>query len=428
MLDFIVNQIFKQPPLFLGLIALIGLLLQRKSFNQTIKGTIKTIVGVIILAKGVDIIISAINPIAVAFNKLYAIPAEKIIDPMGIAKFTDTYGSTVGLVMVFAFLINLIVARFTRVKNVFLTGHILFWMSFVFVAVGVESNLSGTALIVFSTIVLSIYIIVTPALIRPFVKEVTGNDSFTIGHTTVGFSLIGAYVGKWFGNKERSTEDIKVPDCLDFLRDTTISTGIVMIILYIVVGIVIGQHIRVEAFGADNGQIANMIVYSVIQGLTFGAGLTILLLGVRMMLAEIVPAFKGIADKFIPDAVPALDCPLVFPYAPNAVLIGFILSMIASIITIVIFALSGQFTYAIIPLTVACFFDIGPAAVFANATGGRRGVIITSILCGVLLITFEAISIPLLKNTVSDFIQAFGGNDFSIWTIIVRYVTKIFGM
>lgn len=420
-LNYLVNTVFRQPPLFLGLIALLGLLLQKKGLSDTLKGTLKTVIGVIVLMKGVDIIVASINPLATAFTSLYAIPASEVISPMGMGGFLTEYGSVVGLVMVLAFVVNLLVARFTPIKNIFLTGHIFFWMSFIFVAVGVETGLSGTALTIFATIFLSIYIVVTPALIRPYVKEITGNDSFTIGHTCSLFCFIGSWVGKLFGNKERSTEDLKLPESLDFMRDTTIATGLVMFIVYFVVGLLIGSEARIAAFGG-----ADVFTFSLMQGLTFGAGLTVLLTGVRLMLGEIIPAFRGIAMKLIPGAIPALDCPMIFPYAPNAVLIGFVVSMIASIATIAILAATGSISYAVIPLTVACFFDIAPGAVFANATGGRRGVILTSILGGVILILLEAWSIPFLQHTVSDFVQAFGGNDFSLWAIISSFFAGLF--
>jgi PTS system ascorbate-specific IIC component len=420
-LNYLVNTVFRQPPLFLGLIALLGLLLQKKGLSDTLKGTLKTVIGVIVLMKGVDIIVASINPLAAAFTSLYAIPASEVISPMGMGGFLTEYGSVVGLVMVLAFIVNLLVARFTPIKNIFLTGHIFFWMSFIFVAVGVETGLSGTALTIFATIFLSIYIVVTPALIRPYVREITGNDSFTIGHTCSLFCLIGSWVGKLFGNKEQSTEELKLPESLDFMRDTTIATGLVMFIVYFVVGLLIGSEARIAAFGGTD-----VFTFSLMQGLTFGAGLTVLLTGVRLMLGEIIPAFRGIAMKLIPGAIPALDCPMIFPYAPNAVLIGFVVSMIASIATIAILAATGSISYAVIPLTVACFFDIAPGAVFANATGGRRGVILTSILGGVVLILLEAWSIPFLQHTVSDFVQAFGGNDFSLWAIISSFFAGLF--
>jgi len=73
-------------------------------------------------------------------------------------------------------------------------------------------------------------------------------------------------------------------------------------------------------------------MYAIMQGLTFGAAIGIIIYGVRMILAELVPAFQGIAQSLIPNAVPALDCPTVFPYAPNAVVIGFIFSVIGGIV------------------------------------------------------------------------------------------------
>lgn len=419
-INFLVTDIFRKPPLFLGIIAMLGLILQKRGISDIVKGTIKTIIGVIILTEGVNIIVKSIEPLGKAFTSIFSLAGtNELKDVIPMNNFIDTYGSYIGISMVLAFFINLLFAKFTKMKSIFLTGHIFFWMAFICLASGVYGGLKGFNLILFSTIFLSIYIIVSPMLIKPFVKKVTGDDSFTIGHTTVFLSLIGALAGKAFGNKEKSIEDINLPKSLDFLRDTTIMTGIVMFLVYLVTSLVLGFEGRSSIFGVENARISSSIVFSIMQGLTFGAGLTILLMGVRLMISEIVISFKGIADRFIKDSIPALDIPVIFPYSPNALLIGFIVSMISSIITIFIIGYFKLTNIAIIPLTVACFFDAGPAAIFGNATGGRRGAIIASVLSGVLLIVFNVISIKVMGNIVPDFLQAFGGNDFSIWAIIM---------
>lgn len=432
-INYLTNNIFKQPPILLGLIALVGLLIQQKSFSDVLKGTFKTIIGVIVLFKGVNIISTSISPLASAFSTLYDLPQGNQFDPNAWVNFIGTHGSEIGIVILLAFIINLIVARISPMKNIFLTGHIFFWMSYIFVAVGVEAGLSGIGLIVFATLFLSLYIIVVPALMRPLVKKVTGTDQFTIGHTTAVFCFIGAGIGKLFGNKEKSTEDLKVPEYLDFFKETTIATSLILFLTYIIVGLIIGTEARVAAFGAAIGSIGtiggmqyDLFSFSLMAGLTFGAGLTVLLAGVRLMLGEIVPAFKGISDKLIPNSVPALDVPMVFPYAPNALTIGFLASMITSILTIVIMASTGTMAYAIIPLTVACFFDVAPSAIFANAYGGRRGAILASAISGVVMVLLVSLAMPVLFNTVAGFNQAFGGNDFSLWAIISSFFSRLF--
>ncbi|MFD2616154.1 PTS ascorbate transporter subunit IIC [Terrilactibacillus laevilacticus] len=421
-LDFIINQILRQPALFLGIIAALGLIVQRKEFSDIMSGTFKTIIGVVILTQGTSILISSITPLSNVFNLFYKIPASQTLHPIGSNHFIGTYGSQIGLAMMFAFLINLVVARFTPIKHIFLTGHMLFWFPFIFTATAVESGLSGISIIIFATIFTAIYMIIAPALIRPFVRKVTGGDSFTLGHPTIGLSLISGLLGKVFGNPKKSTEDIKFPKQIEFLREITITSSIVMFLVYLVMGLLVGVDKSKEVF--DKSQ--SLVTFSLLQGITFGAGLTILLLGVRMMLAEIIPAFKGISDKVIPNAIPALDCPIIFPFAPNAVLIGFIVSMITSTITLFIIGSTGLLPYAIVPLTITCFFEIGTAAVIGNGTGGLRGAVIGSGVAGVLMIILVGLSIPFLQHTVSDWIIIFGGNDFSLWSVISGLIGKLF--
>lgn len=73
-----------------------------------------------------------------------------------------------------------------------------------------------------------------------------------------------------------------------------------------------------------------------------------------MVIAEIVPAFKGIADKLVKDAKPALDCPTVFPFAPNAVIVGFLASFVAGLVSMFLCPLFGL--SVIVPGLVPHFF------------------------------------------------------------------------
>jgi PTS system ascorbate-specific IIC component len=411
------------PTFMLGLVALLGLLLQRKTFSEVVSGTIKTMAGVIILFSAVDLLVGVISPISTMFGKVYAFQGEPI--SVDWTAFLSEYGIPVVLVMVFGFFVNILLARLTRLKYVFLTGHIMFWNAFMVVAALADAGkIKGVALVVLGSVIQGILATVLPALIAPFVFKLTGSKDFTIGHTTTILAVIGAWIGKLVGDPSKSTEDLKISDNWSFLKSMTISTSLIMFLLYLVMGFFAGPAWAAETFSGGSQPI--WYLWIIYQGILFGASLTILLTGVRLMLAEIVPAFHGIAKKIVPDAVPALDCPMVFPYGQNALAIGFPIAMIASLLTLVIFGAIG-YRYVLLPLVVAAFFDVGPAAVLANATGGRRGAIVASIVGGVLLIVFQALSLPFVANTAAGFINAFGGNDFSIIAIVVGGIARLLG-
>ncbi|MAT44235.1 MAG: PTS ascorbate transporter subunit IIC [Anaerolineaceae bacterium] len=410
------------PTFMLGIVALVGLLLQRKTFSQTLVGTIKTMAGVIILFTAVDLLSATISPISTMFSQVYQIEGQPTVDFTG---FLASHGVQVVLVLVLGFLVNLLLARITKFKYVFLTGHILFWNAFMVVAaLGDTGKITGVALVVIGSIILGIISTFLPALIAPFVKKVTGTSDFTIGHTTTSLSIVGAWVGQLFGDKSKSTEELAIPEGLAFMKEMVISTSVIMMVLYLVMGLIAGPAWSAATFAG--GSVVVWILWAIYQSISFGAALVILLTGVRMMLGEIIPAFNGIAKKIVPEAVPALDCPMVFPYAPNALAIGFPIAMIASLITLVIFGLVGV-KFVLLPLVVAAFFDVGPAAIMGNATGGVRGAVLASIVGGILLIVLQALSIPFVANSAAGFINAFGGNDFSLIAIVVGGLARLFG-
>jgi len=415
------------PVLMLGFVALVGLILLKKSFSDTITGTIKTMAGALILFTAVDVLSAVITPISQLFGLVLTLESSAVAADW--VAFLATFGVEVVLVMVFGFLVNLVLARVTKWKYVFLTGHIMFWNAFMVVAALADGGkISGVTLIIIGSLVHGFLSTLFPALIAPFVFKLTGKKDFTIGHTTTILAVIGALLGKWFGDPSKSTEDLDVPEGLSFIKSMTVSTSLIMLLIYLVMGFIVGVPAAAATF--TGGVVWLWFLWIIMQSILFGAGLVILLTGVRLMLGEIVPAFNGIAKKIVPNAIPALDCPMVFPYGQNALMIGFPIAMIASLITLVIFGLAG-YPYLLLPLVVAAFFDVGPAAVLANATGGRRGVIIASVVGGVLLIVLQALSLPFIMNSAAGFVNAFGGNDFSVIAIVVggitRLITGLFG-
>lgn len=419
-LDFCVS-FFRNPALFIGLVVAIGLILQRKPIDAILKGIFKGIIGMVILLKGVDIVVSSITPLANAFSGLFNTQSNSTLGDFNV--FLGQYGSYVGLILLCGFVINIIIARYTRFKTIYLTGNILFWYPMLFLAVGIENNVSGLKLFIFTLIMYILVITIFPYILRKHVKYVTGNDSFTIGHTASIYCLLGSYIGKLVGQKDKNIENLSLPKSLSFFRDTNITAAIVMFIVYIIVGLFIGKESRIAIYGSEP-----LITYSLIQGITFAAGMIILLTGVRMILGEIIPSFKGIADKLAKGSIPALDIPMIFPYGPNALLIGFIIALITSIGTLFLLGALGVLTFALIPLVVACYFDVAPGAIFANARGGWPAAIITSALGGIILMVLAAISLNLVSGTVGNFIQTYGGNEFSIWVIIGDLVGKLFSI
>ena len=157
------------------------------------------------------------------------------------------------------------------------------------------------------------------------------------------------------------------------------------------------------------------------KALSFTVYLNVLQSGVRMFVAELTESFKGISDKLVPNARPALDCPVVFPYAPNAVLVGFLSSFAAGLI--------GMFTLyllnmiVIIPGVVPHFFVGAAAGVFGNATGGRRGAILGAFAQG-LLITFLPVFLLPVLGDIGFANTTFSDADFGALGILLGIIVR----
>ena len=414
-MSFITDHILKNPPVLLGLIAMIGLLVQRKSISEIVKGSMTAAFGMVILTAGVNMLVGTIAPINAAVQTQLGV---KVAEGLSDVTFTADYGGTVGLAMFLGLILHLLIARFTPIKTIFLTGHMLWWFPFVLVAGGVEAGLKGMMLVIVSAVLSAIYWSVMPGIIRKYVWDATGDDSFLIGHPTGILSLISGFVAKRVGNKERSTEDLNIPESLSFFREISITGGLVMFLMNLVVGVIAPVLIPNDG---------NLIMFAVEAGLNFGAGLLIMLYGVRLLINQIIPAFQGIAEKVVPGAKPAFDVPILFNYRPNAVIIGFIIAMITSTVLVIVVNSFDLFGILIVPLVITSFFECGGAAVIGEGQGGLRGAIIGTAVSAIAMVLLVGFSAVVFSTTIQNWLLIFGGNDLSLWGMVGKFISSLFG-
>jgi PTS system ascorbate-specific IIC component len=424
MLKFI-TDVLSVPAILVGIISMIGLMAQKKNAPDILKGTVKTVLGFLILGGGAGIVVGALSPFGAMFQQGFGINGVVPHNEAIVAMALKTYGTQTALIMAFGMVANVLIARFTPLKYIFLTGHHTLYMACMIAAILAAGGMNGMSLVIVGAVVLGFIMAFFPAIAQPTMRKITGADDVAFGHfSTLGY-VLSAWVGSLFGNKGKSTEDINFPQGLSFLRDSSLSISLVMLILYLIVAAASGQgYVEKEL---SNGQ--HFLVYAIIQAITFAGGVYVILSGVRLVLAEIVPAFTGIATSLVPNAKPAIDCPVVYPYAPNAVLIGFLSSFAGGVIGMIVLLIMDKSMPGlpiILPGVVPHFFCGSTAGVFGNATGGLKGAVWGAFAQG-LLITFLPVLLMPVLGSLGFANTTFSDADFGAVGILLGHVLKLFG-
>lgn len=414
--SFLMNDVLSEPAVLVGLIALIGLIAQKKPVTECIKGTVKTILGFIVLGAGAGLVVSSLGDFATIFQHAFGITGVVPNNEAIVSIAQEAFGKEMAMIMFFGMLVNILIARFTPWKFIFLTGHHTLFMSMMVAAILASSGMKGVPLIALGSVVVGSVMVFFPAIAHKYMKQVTGSDDVAIGHFSTLSYVLAGFIGSKFGNKEHSTEEMNVPKSLLFLRDTPVAISFTMGIIFMVTCLFAGGDFVREVSGGKHWS-----MFALMQSITFAGGVYVILQGVRMVIAEIVPAFKGISDKLVPNAKPALDCPVVFPYAPNAVLVGFLSSFAAGLVGMFLLYVMGL--TVIIPGVVPHFFVGAAAGVFGNATGGRRGAILGAFAQG-LLITFLPVFLMPVLGELGFANTTFSDADFGAVGILLGLIVR----
>lgn len=417
-LHFLVYDLLGTSSILVGFIAMLGLILQKKSWDKVAIGTIKTIVGFVIFSAGSSLATSSLNSFQTLFTKAFNLEGVLPLAEAVTALAQNKFGSIVALIMVAGFIANLIVARFTPLKYIFLTGQHNLYLAALLTVIFKANGMSDGLTIFLGAVILGVSAALFPAIAQKGMRKITGEDELAMGHYVTIAYAISSFIGSKVGNPEDSTEKLKLPSWLMIFKDYIVSVTLSVAVFYYISAFIAGKE-NVEALSGG----VSWILFPFLQSLSFAASLFIIITGVRMVLGEIVSAFVGISEKLIPNAKPALDCPVVFQYAPTATVLGFLSAYIGGLICIPVFVLLK--TPVIIPVAVPYFFIGATAGVFGNASGGWKGAIVGGFITGILIAVGPALIYPIMSS-IGLTGTSFPETDFVSVGLILNFILGFF--
>lgn len=402
------------PAFIVGIFTMIGAIALRKKFSQVIISAFKVTIGFLILGGGAGVLVGSLSKFQPVFQATYGlkgvIPNNDAF--AGALTFIQAIVQIGSLIMVLGMILNLVLAVTSRFKYVYLSGHVLFYSSLMIAAVFLtlgfrpQNNAGDFSIVLFAgATLLASYMVISPAVQQRHMDMITGSSEIGLGHTGgFGYALsgyIGEGIGKLMKNKVVSTESINFPKGLYIFRNTLVSLSLTILVFYMFAFLPGGvmyelgkfsKSVEVQKAAIDVLSGQNWLVTMFVQAFTFTAGVEIMLAGVRMFIGELVPTFKAFSDKLIKNSRAAVDCPVVFPYAPNAVLIGFISSFVAGIIGLFItmgisfaWPSGSPMALIILPGLVPHFFLGATSGVFGNIKGGIVGAIVGPFIHGIII-------------------------------------------
>lgn len=444
--EFFATYVLRQAPYMIGFLTLLGYILMGKKWYDCLAGTLKAIIGMLILNAGSSGLTSTFRPILAGLKDRFNLDAV-VIDPYygqnavtdGVEEvFGKSFASAMTLLLI-AFLVNILLVRFnkiTKCRTLFTTGHVqvqqastAFWL-ILFALPALQGDGMDVPMLVIMSLVLGAYWAVGSNLTVKPMQELTDGAGFAIAHQ----QMFGIRLGYWAADKffgtnggKRKKEikkvgEMELPGFFSIFNENMVCTAILMTAFFGVIMAVIGKDFFVAAKSLEETD--NFVMYCLTTSLNFAVYLAILQLGVRTFVTELTASFQGIADKLLPSSIPGVDCAVCYGFGDaNAVTFGFLAGLVGQLIAIIALIVCGSPTIIICGF-VPVFFDNATIGLVANEKGGLKACLIIPFISGLIQVFGSA----LIAGWVG--LSAYGGylgmfdwaTVWPLFTVIMKYL------
>lgn len=404
--EFFATYILRQAPYMIGFLTLLGYALMGKKWYDILGGTLKAIIGMLILNVGSSGLSNTFRPILAGLRDRFNLTAC-VIDPYygqnavtaGVEEVFGKGFSQAMTLLLIAFIVNILLVRFnkiTKCRTLFTTGHVqvqqaatAYWL-IMFALPGLLGFNNDVPMLIVMSVVLGAYWAVGSNLTVKPMQELSDGAGFAIAHQ----QMFGIRLGYWAADKffgtnggKRKKEikkvgEMELPGFFSIFNENMVCTAILMTIFFGAIMAVIGKDFFVAAGSTTESE--NFVMYCLTTSLNFAVYLAILQLGVRTFVTELTASFQGIADKLLPSSIPGVDCAVCYGFGDaNAVTFGFLAGLVGQLIAIAILIFTGSPTIIICGF-VPVFFDNATIGLVANEKGGLKACLVIPFISGLI--------------------------------------------
>ena len=445
--DFFATYILQKAPYMVGFLTLLGYTLMGKKWYDTLAGTLKAIIGMLILNAGSAGLTSTFRPILAGLRERFNLTAC-VTDPYygqnavqdAMANIGKSFADTMMLLLI-AFIINILLVRFNRItkcRALFTTGHVqvqqaatAIWLLIFALPqlAGTGANVPLPMMIVMSILLGAYWAVGANLTIKPM-QELSDGAGFAIAHQQMfgirlGYFLSDKLFGAKNGKKLKKVGDMEMPGFFSIFNENMVCTALLMTAFFGVILAIIGKPYFVST--GDIAESTNYVWWCFDKSLNFAVYLAILQLGVRTFVTELTASFQGIADKLLPSSVPGVDCAVCFGFGDaNAVTFGFLAGLVGQILAILVLIVTASPTIIICGF-VPVFFDNATIGLVANEKGGLKACLIIPFFCGLIQVFGSALIAG--WTGLADFGGYLGMFDWAtVWpafTVLMKYLGYI---
>jgi len=395
---FFQNNILTKPEFFVGLIVLLGYLLLKRPFYEAFAGFIKATVGYMILNVAAGGLVGNFRPILAGLKDRFNLTAS-VIDPYFGQVAAQSAVNSIGrsfsmmmMVLLVAFVFNIVLVllrKITKVRTVFITGHIMVQQSStaLWMVLFCFPHLQDPSVVVMLGLLLGTYWAVASNLTVEPTQRLTEGGGFAIGHQQMfgiwATEKIAMRMGGKHGKTGKKLEDLQLPGFLSIFNENVVSTSLLMLAFFGTIIGILGKDLM-QKIDPGFSSTQNFFFYMMSKSFNFAVFVCILQLGVRMFVNELTESFQGISNKLLPGSVPAVDCASSYGFgSPQAITLGFLfgaLGQFLAIIGLMVFKSPVLIITGFVPV----FFDNATFAVYANKAGGIKPAIAIPFASGII--------------------------------------------